>query len=369
MDIPDRSITVSFEPNTTDIKLLARRVKRQRLRDFVRTQAGTLFVAWMVGRWAHNWPPLHMIPQWAISITVFALTIALYFWGTILVLRRSTASESSTRSVHISKDGLVVETGDDSPGLFYPLPGIDVKNTPDGVYIDRRRDWLLIPARAFADSADAAIFEEIFLHAKRAGDMVRIPHGRIEGFPWTITFQQSKGDAIHAYYHGWGRSFLWSSDGREAMAYCLLPLVMCVIIGSILGSSIGSGLLVGVVISVLFTIVTLFYLASPAFPVNVVNKRRPITQPLTAGLGPEGVALDNGLLVQSIPWDEIRKIAADRRLIYLETRSRDLILIPRAVFLDAAQAEEFLAAAQAYRRGETPVKSESAASWPPSVRL
>jgi hypothetical protein len=244
--------------------------------------------------------------------------------------------------------------------------GIEIRNTPDGIFINRGHSWILIPARAFESNEERATFEEIFLHSRQSLNTVRIPPPQIDGCPWAVTFQPSKGDAVHAYYHGWGWSFLRSSDGRTAVACCLLPLLMCAIFGRFLGAAFSMMLLVGGVISVLFTIVIVLYLMSSAYPVSVVNKRHPMTQPLTVGLGQDGVAVNDGLSTLVIPWNEVRRIASDRRLLSLEAK-RDLLLIPRSAFLDAAQADEFLAAAQAYRRGETPAKNEAAAPWPPPV--
>lgn len=366
MDMPGRSVTVSFQPNEADCKLLARRIKRQRALAFLPAQASYGGAAWLILQVVNSLPLLQSVPRWEILVAWFLLTAIAYVFNSSALVRRSLSFESMIRSASVSMNGLGIANADESEDEFYPPASIDIRNTPDGIFVNRGHSWILIPARAFESKEEQAIFEEILLHAKQSLNAVRIPPSQLDGYPWTVTFQQEKGDAVHAYYHGWGWSFLRSSEGRAALACCFLPLLMCAIIGGLLGAALSTGLLVGGVISILFSVVTVLYLVSPAFPVNVINKRHPMTQPLTVGLGQDGVAVNDGLSTLIIPWNEVRKIASDRRLLSLDT-SRDLILIPRATFLDAAQADEFLAAAQAYQRGETPAKNEAAAPWPPPV--
>lgn len=207
---------------------------------------------------------------------------------------------------------------------------------------------------------------------------IRTSAPRLGYFPWTVTFRQNKGDAVHAYYRGWAPIFLGSSEGVVSLLICgaAISCVLAIIAsnhyhinGAQKATSFGSSTANAIVGVTVFTCIPLsipatLYLISPFLPMNVARRRRPLAKPLTVGIDSQGVAVNNGSTTVGYYWNDVWKIATDRHLIYLATR-RELILIPRSAFLDMAQADEFLAAARAYRRGETPLKSEAAAPWPP----
>jgi len=183
-------------------------------------------------------------------------------------------------------------------------------------------------------------------------------------FPISIAYEQTGADVVYAYYHGWGPSYLRSRDGKNALAIVLAPTVISAVPALLFGAPI-SLLLFPAMITIALGIIVGLHTISPAFPISVAHRRHPLKQPLTVMIGSPGVAVRGGDTVKVVMWNAVRKLTGDKRFIYIDMHD-DLILIPRSIFFDQKHSGEFLAAAQAYQRGEIPDLENIPAAWPPA---
>lgn len=358
-------ITASWEPEAADRKHLRMHLILRRLRlFFTPPQVSSVGMAYLLSIIASHIPLLKMIPAWEWMVGWPVLVILAYVISSLRVMQRSIASQSWPQSITIIEDRLIVEYPGTEPE-YYRLAQLTVQRHPEGIYIDQDSISRLIPSRAFKNGEDAENFEYIFHRSRGTANDVRIPPTHIDGFPIAISYQPNKWDAVYAYYHGYARSYLRSGIGMQVLMILAGTVILCMMGGLVTGYSITEILSVSLIISIMLGAIAALYVITPAFPLSVAEQRYSKARLFTVALGKEGIAIHNGRELHIQAWETIRKLASDRRCVYLDLRN-DLILIPNASFLDANQAKEFLSAAQAYQRGETPFSGNSTAVWPPA---
>ena len=149
-----------------------------------------------------------------------------------------------------------------------------------------------------------------------------------------------------------------------AFTICMIPVVIGVVPLLLFVPPIDALLFPFMILLALAMIVGL-HTASPAFPISVARRRHSFKRPITISLGVKGVAVCEDERKKVVAWSAVRKLVVEKRYICIDMPD-DLILIPHAVFLDSDHACEFLAAAKAYKRGETPPLNNIVSAWPPA---
>ena len=368
MDDNATQVTASWEPEAADRKHLRMHVILRRLRlFFMPPQVSSFGVAYMLSLMASHIPLLNTIPAWAWMVVWPLLVLLAYIVSSLKLLQRSIANQSWAQSITIAEDRLIVEYPDSEP-QEYRLAQLTVRRNAEGIYIDQDSISRLIPSRAFKSGEDAESFEYIFLRSRGTANDIRIPPGHIDGFPISISYQPNKWDAAYAYYHGYARSYLRSGIGMQVLMILAGTVMICLIGGLVTGYSITEILSISLIIAIMLGAIAALYVITPAFPLSIAEQRYSKAKLFTVALGRDGIAIHNGRELHIQAWETVRKLDSDQRCVYLDLRN-DLILIPNASFLDANQAEEFLAAAKAYQRGETPSPDRIPAMWPPAPEV
>lgn len=361
---PDQPISISFVTDKTELPKLARHIHMRRLREFMLLQWPQFIIAWWIGHNVHYVPLLQSLPAWPAYVLWIAGAMILYAIRTRRIVAESLAGQTDVRVVKVNEGTLYVE---DAAGIVtsIPLGSIVVASASEGIYLTWSYGTVLVPARAFVDSEEAGAIEAAYHRAAQAGKEIKIPVSRIDGFPWSVTFQQEKGDAIHAYYHGWAPVFWRLGEWQPVIPIVSVIVALALAMAIALHGAIIVMLLVLATLGAFFGLVASIYGATPSPAINGTRRRHPIEQPLTLAVGMPGVALNNGAGTVVLPWTDIRKLRTDKRLIYCETAD-DLLLIPKSAFLDANMANAFFKAVDAYRQGVEPQATLQPIVWPPA---
>ena len=361
---PDQPISISFVTDKTELPKLARHIHMRRLREFPLLQWPQFGAAWWIAHNVHYVSFLRSIPGWLVSLLWLAVAILLYALRTRRIVAESLAGQTDVRVVKVNEGTLYVE---DAAGIVtsIPLGSIVVASASEGIYLTWSSGTVLVPARAFADSEEAGAIEAAYHRAAQAGKEIKIPASRIDGFPWSVTFQQEKGDAIHAYYHGWAPVFWRLGGWQSAIPIVAVLAVLTLTVAVFAHDAIIVMLMVVAALVSFFGIVTAIYCVTPSPAIIGMQRRHPIEQPLTVAVGMPGVAVNNGAATVVLAWSDIRKLRSDKRLIYCESAT-DLLLIPKSAFLDTTMADAFFKAVDSYRHGVEPPAALQPIVWPPA---
>jgi len=107
-------------------------------------------------------------------------------------------------------------------------------------------------------------------------------------------------------------------------------------------------------------------LTSARTRLRIIEKNPRAYAPGTVALSPEALLVSNGLSTSEFGWNFIAGIEADEKMLYFALGSGNCLFIPRWAFPTPQHADEFVAAAQAYKRGESPSPpAVDAGIWPP----
>jgi len=349
-------LTASWQPSDEDQKHLTQHIVRKRTKEFLSAQIFLILVTSMGAPGIfHRFTALKALPD-ALCYAVWALLmISIYVYSSWQMLRSSITHQSNLNTIALRENRLTLQY-DNGDRTEYPLPSARAfTREAAGIFFDLGGIWIHVPQHALVDNGDK--LEEAFVYSAQAAQSITIPQPpNADAFPFAITFQQSKADFSHAYHNGWSRPMDRSGCGIALVAILFGPMLFCFVMALLTGSSLDTAkgaVPVGLFISAIIGIPYLIFTASASPQINAAQQRHPFEQPLLVALGPDGAAIHGGLDTNIVDWKDIRKISGDERLIYLDMPD-DLILIPRSAFLDSRHADEFLAAAKAYKNGKIP---------------
>ena len=221
---------------------------------------------------------------------------------------------------------------------------------------------LILPRRAFFDQADMDLW---FVEMRRLWQDKRFapsaPPPPVNAISVTYAADEKS----------FQRSYFWASSQQPKKRRKLLITALTL------------GLVTGVWLSV-WGPSALQFLGSILWPVNAVlglslvlgNRlysrllARQVAR-VPGALAPNTVSLTtDGLVTRGqtswsfLPWEQIVRIHADSALIYFLLPASTVVFVPRAAFLDSAQADAFIAAAHSYKAGNAP-DTGGGEAWPP----
>lgn len=374
--LPSKSITVTYSPTEKDRDEWNTYLKSEiALTRKVNAVIGVI-VAVGGGRFIYTLSDhVHSTHSALNSACFVVIFIACYIAAWIHSKRHVESTQVETQTVTIDDDILSYVTRDKAQRIplrfvtmLERLPGLLVIKTPDG--------YLYVPQRAFEDQKR---FDDLHTRMTKLLDRRITPwpvRRSIEGFPLAITYRLDRTDIIKVFWSGKAgkhfKSIEWNLAGILAIAFLLAA------------SGFSTGVLshrnesLAMLPFLLSGIACLAYLLLPSYPISIANRYGEISQPRTVAAGPFGIALDDGNGILTVPWQDVKKIRSDRRMIYLHCikpkmlyssawslRGEDVLIIPKSAFLSSNVSEEFVTAVTAYQRGEHPVLTGET-TWPPA---
>jgi len=371
-----KSITVTYAPtekdrhewNTYLKSELALTRKVTTVNAAIVTIGGGRFV-YTLSNHAHS---THSALNSACFVVIF---IACYIAAWIHSKRHIESTQVETQTVTIDDDILSYMTRDKAQRIplrfvtmLERLPALLVIKTPDG--------YLYVPQRAFEDHKQ---FDALHTRMTELLDRRITPwpaRRSIEGFPLAITYRLDRTDIIKVF---------WSSKAGKHFNSLEWNLAGTLAIALILGAfGFSTGFLshrngpIAMLPFLLSGIACFCYILLPSYPIGIANRYGEISQPRTVAAGSFGIALDDGNGILTVPWQDIKKIRSDRRMIYVHCikpklfyssawslRGEDVLIIPKSAFLSSNASEEFVAAVTVYQHGENPVLTGET-TWPPA---